>query len=162
MNAELEDLLTGGDLRSIAGSDHIVELVESQKAFDELFSFMLAEDRLQAMRASDAAEKVTRYHPEYLESHYKELLDLLKSANHKEQKWHLVPMVSRLQLNESDRQEVIETCRRWLNDPSESVIVRVNALQAMFDLGVGEGELLSVDDKTPPALIARLKKLSRD
>jgi hypothetical protein len=45
-------LLSGGDLRSIAQSNKVVDLVQDQEDFDKLFQFLFHEDRLVVMRAA--------------------------------------------------------------------------------------------------------------
>lgn len=157
INESLRRLLTGGDLRSIAGSDDAVNMVKNQHDFDELISFIFDSDRLLAMRAVDAVEKITRLHPEYLVTHAEDIVELVEVANHKELKWHLALLLARLDLQEDTRVQALSVLKTWLCDARESTIVRVNSLQALYDMGEDCSQYLP--QNIPPALRARAKKL---
>jgi hypothetical protein len=109
-----------------------VTKVHNQYEFNELFQYIFDEDRLIVMRTADAIEKITAHHPEYLKSHKDQLLQLAKTENHKEVLWHLVLLMGRLSLNEHEIQLVLKLLINWVNDKSQSKIVRVNALQALY------------------------------
>jgi hypothetical protein len=91
------------------------------------------------MRAADAAEKVTREHPEWLAPYRKELLGLLAEAEEQEVRWHLAAMVPRLELSASEREQATSTLDRYLGDRSS--IVKTLALQGMADLAKGDASL---------------------
>ena len=84
------------------------------------------------MRAADAAEKVTRKHPELLQPYKKELLGLMSEVEQQELRWHLAVMVPRLGLNARERQSAMTSLRSYLEDRSS--IVKTFALQGMADL----------------------------
>lgn len=128
--------LKGGDLRSIARVAELLPLITTQADFDELFRYLLSSDRLLAMRAADAIEKITVGTPTWLDSHKRELLQLLNSAKDKELKWHLVLLVSRVKLSGSEVEQVWNKLSGWVKNKSESKIVRVNALQSLYDLSL--------------------------
>lgn len=86
------------------------------------------------MRAIDAVEKITRKHPEYLDRYKTEFVKLLHTADHKEFKWHLAQLVSRLDLRGEKLIKVWKCLTGWAEDSSESKIVRVNSLQALFNI----------------------------
>ena len=77
---DIKKYLQGGGLRSIADVDQLIPLIKTQKTFDELFSCLDSDDRLIVMRVADAIEKITRDHPEYLDSHKIRLIRLLNTA----------------------------------------------------------------------------------
>ncbi len=91
--------LQGGDLRSIAGTDAVLGLIDSSSDFDALFQYLFFDDRLVVMRAADAIEKVTRQQPDYLNKHRRAVIDLIMTAVDKELKWHLALISSRLVLS---------------------------------------------------------------
>lgn len=153
--SHLEALLTGGDLRSIAKSNQVAGSITSQKAFDELLGLLFHSDRLLVMRAADALEKVTALHPEYLSRHKQALFSLTGKAEAKELKWHLAQVLPRLQLSEPEVEFTWRIMQEWAADPAESKIVRVNALQALF-------ELLAVDPSRKKSFEHLLKSLSRE
>lgn len=54
-----EEILKGGDLRSIGKTNEVVGMVNNQKSFDELYQLLFHPDRKIVMRAADAIEKIT-------------------------------------------------------------------------------------------------------
>lgn len=119
------------------------------------------------MRSADAVEKLTRKNPDWLESHKYVLLDLLHNSYNKELKWHLAQLISRLSLTDKELYIVWDKLAYWLLNKNESKIVRVNSLQALFDLSKGNPTLEqaivsltnSVKHENIPSLTARIKKL---
>ncbi|HEY5749847.1 MAG TPA: hypothetical protein VIU12_27460 [Chryseolinea sp.] len=123
-------LLLGKDLRKLKGADKAVQAVHDQASFDALFKLLFHHERPLVMRAADAVEKISVSHSHYLEPHKKQLLGLLKSADHKELKWHIAQMVARIALTDAEKDDVWHMLTYWVRSPTESKIVRVNALQA--------------------------------
>jgi len=160
-------MLLGKDLRSISRAEEVVRIVEGQQSFDDLFKLLLHHERLLVMRAADAIEKITETRGEFLRPHKAQLLSLLKSALHKELKWHLALLITRVELSTEELREVWAILRYWTQNPNESKIVRVHALQGLFDLAhlhthLKEAfrEILhTVEHEQIPSLQARIKKL---
>ena len=161
------NLLIGKDLRRVRQNSIVVTSVRDQASFDELFTLALSHERPLVMRAIDAVEKVTKKHPEFLFPHKVQLLSIMKSADHKELKWHIAKLISRLQLSSDEARDVSHLLIYWALNRNESKIVRVNALQGLFELSetntyltaeflrimsVMEGELI-------PSIQARIRKL---
>lgn len=162
-------LLLGKDLRTIKKSNDVAQMVQDQESFDQLFGLLLHHERPLVMRAADCVEKVTAAHKEFLEPHKLQLLSLLKSAVNKELKWHIAQLVPRLALSPEELREVWSVLAYWTQNPNESKIVRVNALQGLFELsrnvpalkGNFENILQALAHESIPSLKARIKKLSR-
>jgi hypothetical protein len=131
---KIENLLKGGDLRSIGQSNQVVSFVDSQAGFDELFQQLYHADRIVVMRSADAIEKIIRKNAGFLKKHKAEILQLCEAATHIELKWHLALIVTRLDLTKKEFGKVWQTLTGWAIDKNESKIVRVNALQGLFDL----------------------------
>lgn len=131
---KFQDILKGGDLRSIGKANEIVGIVNNQTAFDELFEGMTCSDRKVVMRAADAIEKITLKKSDYLQKHKTELLSLCQSAKDIELKWHLALLVSRLYLTEKETGEIWKLLTEWATDKNASRIVRVNSLQGLYDI----------------------------
>jgi hypothetical protein len=126
-------LLEGGDRRTIGRADQVAALVSRDPGlFPKLIAGLWSADPLVRMRAADAAEKVTREHQELLAPHKKELLGLLGEAQEQELRWHLAVMVPRLRLGAKEREAVMSSLNRYLEDRSS--IVRTFALQGLADL----------------------------
>jgi hypothetical protein len=117
------------------------------------------------MRAADAAEKVTRKHPELLTPFKKELLGLMAEATEQEMRWHLAVMVPRLTLNAEERELAISSLNGYLEDRSS--IVKTFALQGLADLAQNDsvirpGVIETLREATrsgTPAMKARSRKL---
>jgi hypothetical protein len=167
---DVKKYLQGGDLRSIADVDQLIPLIKTQKTFDELFSCLDSDDRLIVMRAADAIEKITRDHPEYLDSHKIRLIRLLNTARDKELKWHLVLLIPKIDLNNKELGQVWNKLYIWAKDKKGSRIVRVNSLQALYELSEKYRELKKdfeftaqeVKTEGIPSINARLKMLTRE
>jgi hypothetical protein len=134
-------LLLGKDLRTIRQNGIVVRSVNDQKSFDELFGLIFHHERPLVMRAADAVEKITVKHREYLNPHKQQLLSVLKSADHKELKWHIAQLVPRIELTPNELIDVWHILTYWALNTNESKIVRVNALQGLFDLSIIHSDL---------------------
>lgn len=160
-------LLLGKDLRTIRQNSIVVQSVQDQQTFDELFSLVFHHERPLVMRAVDAVEKLTSKHPEFLKPHKSQLLSVLKSADHKELKWHIAQLIPRVDLSEDELQKVWHTLAYWVQNKNESKIVRVNALQGLFDLSKANPELKAelnniiadAEHEMIPSLQARIRKI---
>lgn len=169
MKNDFRPLLLGKDLRSIARSNSVVKAVTDQEAFDDLFKLLLHHDRLLVMRAADAAEKITVHRPDFLLPHKNRLFGLLKGAMNKELKWHLALLITRVPLTPGELEDVWTDLNYWLQNTNESKIVRVNALQGLYDLsiqypGIGERftEAVShIRHERIASLQARIRRLEK-
>lgn len=131
---KFQDILKGGDLRSIGKANEIIGMVNNQAAFDELFEGLTHPDRKVVMRTADAIEKITLRKPDYLQKHKTGLLNLCQSAKDIELKWHLALLVSRLSLTQKELGSTWSLLTKWATDRKESKIVRVNSIQGLFNL----------------------------
>jgi len=165
-------LLLRKDLRTVKQNDMVVQSVRDQRNFDELFTLVFHRERPLVMRAIDAIEKITREDPFYLLRHKTQLLHVLKSADHKELKWHVAQLISRIPLSDDELKDVWHVLDYWARNVNESKITRVNALQGLFDLSMAHPEfkekigstIAAIDRENIPSLqvrIARLKKKLR-
>ena len=161
------NLLKGNDLRSIGKSNSIALLITDQKQFDELFKNLFADDRIIVMRAADAIEKITVAKPYYLQPHKVEVLDLMEHAGNKELQWHLALMAPRMEWSSDELSNLLSILKNWLTDKTMSKIVRVNCIQALFDLWKQnqlpreefEHLVSEIQKENIPSLNARIKKL---
>lgn len=169
MKKDFAPLLLGRDRRSIGRSEKVLESVTDQESFDELFRFLLHNERLLVMRAADAIEKISSAHPEFLARHKIQLFSLLKSALHKELKWHLALLIARVELDAEELKEAWRHLTYWVSNPNESKLVRVNALQGLFDIsshypelkGSFNETLKALEHEPVPSIKARVKKLKQ-
>jgi hypothetical protein len=162
-------LLLGGDLRSLARTHEVVKAVHDQETFDDLFTLLFHHERLLVMRAADAVEKITLSHPHFLFPHKKQLLNLLKSRTNKEVKWHVAQLVPRINLTQNELKEVWGVLTHQTQNPNESKIVRVDSLQALYELSQQfpeyrkqfEQALQAIEHEPYPSIQARVRKLKK-
>jgi len=162
----IEKYLQGGDLRSIGISEKLLKLIKNQKDFDILFNYLNNSNRLISMRAADAIEKITIKHPQYLKSHKKEILQLTSKPIEKELKWHLALLIPRLNLTIKEIEGQWEILQTWASNTSESKIVRVNSLQALYELSNKSPDLIlefntiinQIESEKIPSINARIRK----
>lgn len=157
----------GRDLRRLKNVKRVLDAVTSQESFDELFALVFHHDRSLVMRAADAVEKITVKNKHYLEPHKAQLLAILKSADHKELKWHIAQLLPRLALTKEEVERVWHQLTYWTLNRNESKIVRVNALQGLFDISKSHGNLQrdfiqtlsAVEHERIPSLQVRVRKI---
>lgn len=159
-------MLEEGDLRSIGRVPEVLGLIADQPdLFSELIRAMAHPDPGVKMRAADAAEKITRVHPDFLQSHKPFLLKLMPECTQQEVRWHLAQIVPRLELLPEERSKVADSLFSFLDDSSK--IVQTNALQALVDLAWEDDDLFSrvkveverLADTGSPAVSNRAGKL---
>jgi hypothetical protein len=160
--------LTGGDRRSIGQSNAVVgKILRSPSRFAEVIDGLTDGDPLIRMRCADAAEKVSRQHPEWLQPHKRQLLGLAKSSVELELRWHLSQMLPRLKLDRRELRQTEAILLSYLKDKSR--IVQTFALQALADLSVDDSGLRprvmaligDLQRTGSPAVRARARKLLR-
>jgi HEAT repeat protein len=149
---ELETLLGGGDLRSIGHVPEAIALVESRpELFAELVALLEHDDPRVRMRAADAAEKLTRASSEWLPPHAAPLLTIARRASQQEVRWHVAPLLARIDWPAGERREVFDLLESFLDD--RSWIVQVEAMQALADLSAGDAELTARARRVVEALL---------
>jgi hypothetical protein len=147
-------LLEGGDRRTTGRSDEVAATVaKDPRLFPKLIAGLWSPDPLVRMRAADAAEKVTRKHPELLTPFKKELLGLMTEATEQEMRWHLAVMVPRLPLNAAERELAISSLNSYLEDRSS--IVKTFALQGLADMAQD-------DSSIRPRVVETLREATRN
>ncbi len=159
--------LKGGDLRSIGNAEEAVsDILENPQLFAEVFDGMLNENPRIRMRAADAVEKVSRSHPEYLEPYKNRLINEVSQIEQQEVRWHVAQMFSYLELEETERKEIIYMLFLWI-EKSKSKIVIVNSMQTLADLAEKDSALRPMIIKKldsliktgSPAIVSRGRKL---
>ena len=164
-----EELLKGGDLRSLGQVDQLISEITQRRDFEKLFSLMWHPDKIVATRATDAIEKISRNYPEWLDPHRKVLLDRCLKVPDKMIRWHLALLLPRLRLHEEEVGMAWDCLRNRVQSTAESKIVRVNSLQALFELTKNHPPLRTdllllfeqVEREHIPSLNARIRKLRK-
>ena len=140
-SAQILELLTGEDRRSLGRSDQAVKLVLGKpRLLPILASFLGNQNPVVAARAADALEKIQReLATDFFDPLRHRLLSLAREAKQHELRWHLAQMIPRLRLSKSQRLQAAETLESYFRD--SSAIVRVSALQAIVELASQEETL---------------------
>lgn len=162
-----DKILSGGDLRSIGKSNDVIMQIKNQKIFDEFFKYLFHEDRLVVMRVADIIEKLTINNPQYLTKHKPEIMELCDKVTNKELKWHLALLISRLHFDIKEFDKAWKTLTSWAKDKTNSRIVRVNSIQALFELvnqrSGSEKDfritLTELEKENIPSINARIRKI---
>jgi len=161
------NLLKEGDRRTVGRVADAVRLAIGKPAhIDELVDLLSDANPAVRMRAADALEKATVQHQALLEPHKDHLLELAEVATQNEVRWHLAQLLTRLDLDEVEAEDVAEVFRRWFRR-ADSRIVKTSALQGMADLALKDTEwvdealeMIEVALNSPiPALKTRARKL---
>ena len=162
----IEKLLSVGDLRTTGKSGEVVKLVLSKpQLFEDVVNAILTDNPGIRMRASDAAEKITQMHPEWLQPYKKLFLNKISKINQQEVRWHTAQMLPRIKLTKAERKRVVDLLLTYLEDKSR--IVKTSAMQALADIATQDLAYLnqiqrllsSLIKDGSPAMKARGKKL---
>ncbi|MFT8425145.1 MAG: hypothetical protein ABF682_02455 [Liquorilactobacillus sp.] len=167
MGKSLREKLSGGDLRSIGEANLVIGDIKNQSEFDILFQYLYDNERLIVMRAADAIEKISLTHSEYLYSHKIDIINLCSSATDIELKWHLALLISRPSLLVSEQTIAFNILKKWAINPKESRIVRVNAIQSLYELSkqnssfkTGFSSIINiVQEENIASIDARIRKI---
>ena len=168
--ASLKKLLGGGDLRSIGNCGIVISKIKKQNDFDRLFKFLFHPDRIIVMRAADAIEKITINCPQYLLKHKSDLLDLFLNSKNKELKWHLAVIAPRLDLDKKEFAWLWKSLLEWARDKTNSRLVRVAAIQGLFEMARKKKDLLKsfdlfaiqLEKEKVPSINARIRNIRKE
>jgi hypothetical protein len=107
--AQIENWLSGGDLRSDGASDEVAQvIIHNPEMLPDLIASLDAEDAVVRGRAADSIEKVGRILPEAVVPHIDRLITALKEDEVPMVRWHLAMVLGHLAMYE-DRADLIET-----------------------------------------------------
>lgn len=164
---DFSKLLSGGDLRSIGNAEIAVSAVRKDNGlFSALFECVYSQDPVVRMRAADAVEKITRKYPELLATYKAELLEKVSKIKQQEVQWHLAQIIPRLRLVDSEVGQAMGILSKNLKN-TQSNIVKVFSIQAIYDISRGNKEFLKFADEIlqdykndkSAAVRSRVKKL---
>jgi len=163
---KIEKLLSVGDLRMAGNSEKVVALVLSNsELFKDVVNAVLIDNPPIRMRATDAIEKITRVHPEWLKPYKKRILNDFANINQKEVRWHIAQILPRLGLTKKEKEKVYNLLLSYLEDKSS--IVKTFSMQALTDIALQDKSYVDEVKKLiahlisegTPAMKSRGKKL---
>ncbi|HEY9079350.1 hypothetical protein [Magnetovibrio sp.] len=154
------NLLKDGDGRTTGQVGAAVRLAVGNPGYiNELVDLMSYANPAVRMRAADALEKATVQHAELLARHKDFLLDLIEVATQNEVRWHLAQLVTRLELESDEIDDLARIFTKWF-ERADSRIVRTSALQGMAELAHKDASLIDVALKmTETALVSPIAAL---
>jgi hypothetical protein len=129
------------------------QVLADPSLFPLVFAGISDRDPLVRMRCSDAVEKITVQHPEYLVPYRERLIQLAGEAEQQEVRWHMAQLLSRIDLSGSERLRVLKIMAVYLKDTSK--IVKTFAMQTLADIA-------EKDSRLRPEIVEELKRLTRD
>jgi hypothetical protein len=147
----------------------VIDAVNDQTTFDELFRLLFHHEKSLILRAVEAVEKISARNPQYLTPHKAQVLALLTSGDHKELKSHMVKLLPRLEFTSEELPAVWNTISYWAKNPNENKTIRAGALQALYELSMNDpahikelhNTLHDVSREPIPSIQAKIKKLRR-
>lgn len=129
-SGDLRQLLSGGDRRSVAGSERVRALIIADpQRVAELASLARDEDWLVAMRAVDLLEKLAHERADWVQPFKKLFIGPLADSDKWELRLQVVRALPLLSWTPRERARVIEILRRDLNHPQK--FVRAWALDSL-------------------------------
>lgn len=162
----IREMLSGGDLRSIGRVPEVLGVMEKNPGrMNDLVRCLESVDPVVRSRAADALEKLTAGRPDLLKPFKEVLLREAAGSVQQEVRWRMAQMLPRLPLTPRQIRDVYSLLQSYLRD--RSIIVRVCALQATFELSLKDTslrdpvrELVDASCRTgAPALRARGRRL---
>ena len=150
---KIEKLLSYGDLRSAGKSEDVIKLVlDNHDLFDNVVNSIFSDNPATRMRASDAVEKLTIEHPEWLKPYKKLFLSKIAEIDQKEVKWHVAQILPRFKLTPKEREKVFNLMQSYLEDKSQ--IVKTFAMQALTDIAMQD---LNYVERVRPIVLNLIK-----
>lgn len=128
----IEQMLTGGDPRSLGRTSEVVSLVLARPAaVQELFDLLFSADEIVRMRAGDALEKVCRSRPALLQPYADRLLTEVAAISQPSVQWHLAQMLSEISLDKQNRRRAIALLKRNLRETDDWIVTNLT-LESMM------------------------------
>jgi len=117
----------------------VSDVLGNPELFHVLIEGLNVENPIIKMRASDAIEKASLEHPEYLLPYKKQLIELTSISEQKEVRWHMAQILPRLNLNHKENVAVVKILLTYLS--GNSSIVNTFVMQAFADIAKTDEEL---------------------
>lgn len=132
--SNISKMLSGGDLRSDGMANEVVRLVrENPFLANELIEGMTAKDDVVRGRSADVLEKLTRDHPEYVQSELDLIIRLALNDPVPMVRWHAAMILTNLLTVVNNADEIYHGLIAILDD--HSAIVKCWAISGLCFLG---------------------------
>ena len=168
MTGRLLDWLKGGTVQSLGRTEEVVAIIEQDEAaYDEVFEGLFDEDPVVRLRATDAIEKASRTHPEWLVAWQDEILGRLDEfEGHDVQQMHIALLIKHMDLSLAQARRMLTRLERWSRIDHKFMLA--SCMSGLMDLGLAHPalygraitqiETLATSDPAP-SIQARARKL---
>jgi hypothetical protein len=137
----IEQLLSGGDPRSLYGVDQVIAAVLADpSALEALFECLFCDDAVVRMRAGDALEKIARIRPEVLAPFTRRLLSDVVDVDQPSIQWHLAQIFTEIELTPPQRRRAIAILKRNLERYEDWIVLNLT-LDALAQFARDDPEL---------------------
>jgi hypothetical protein len=144
----IQDLLSGGDPRTLRNADEVTETVLAQpERLDELIRCVLdSQDDIVRMRAGDALEKVCRAQPSLLQPYVSLLLGDLAAVRQPSVQWHVAQMLGQVRLRTAQRRRAARLMDKNLDESADWIVLNCSL------------ETLAILARADPAIVGDLRR----
>jgi HEAT repeat protein len=137
----IEQMLSGGDPRSLHGVDQVIAAVlADSSALEALFECLFCDDSVVRMRAGDALEKIARIRPELLAPFTRRLLSDVVDIDQPSIQWHLAQILTEIELTPQQRPRAIAILKRNLERYEDWIVLNLT-LHALAQFARDDPEL---------------------
>lgn len=138
---KLEQLLSGGDPRSLGRTEELVELVLSdRRRLPEFFELLFSNDEIVRMRAADGLEKVCRRQPGWFTPHTERLLAEVSRINQHSVQWHLAQMLGEIPLNPAQQKRAVRLLKKLAQHSKDWIVINLS-LESLSALAENDARL---------------------
>jgi hypothetical protein len=143
-STELLDLLTTWENMNLISQ----ELADFPEDFEVLMEIALYSEHPKSWRAVWLADKINDNHPELIVPFIEKMIHRLKAAINHSKKRHLLKLISLHEIPEIYLSFLLDYCLRCFTSASETIAVRVHAMQILYNISEKEpgfkSELFSI------------------
>lgn len=130
---KIRELLSGDSSRSF--TDCMSDLIiKDEKLRGDFWEMFFANEEPYSRRAAWALDTVCESRPEWSQPYAARLVEALRVFQHDGLKRHSLHMLSRIQLPEEYKGELIDICFALLISPSEAVAAKVYSMEILYGL----------------------------
>ena len=137
----VEQMLSGGDSRSLHGVDRVIAAVLADpRALEALFECLFCDDAVVRMRAGDALEKIARIRPELLAPFARRFLSDVVDLDQPSVQWHLPQILTEIELTPQQRPRAVAILKRNLERHEDWIVLNLT-LHALAQFARDDPEL---------------------
>lgn len=137
----VEQMLSGGDGRSLHGVDRVIAVVlADSRALEALFECLFCDDAVVRMRAGDALEKIARIRPELLAPFTRRFLSDVVDVDQPSVQWHLAQILTEIELTPQQRPRAVAILKRNLERYEDWIVLNLT-LHALAQFARDDPEL---------------------